>query len=385
VTRPLAALLLCAACTPDFRVVGDPLQPLDLDLTSGVPQTRVRGRTLVTPAILDTGSPVSTLSIGAGCAPNTALVLNSAAVPDRIRLAFPDLHPYCVDGDSVVGGNLLVHYEAIFAGDRCGTSALGCLQLAPHEVESTRALSSGTHPFAVLSYELLGGGSFIDVNGLTHTWPATRVPMRVCINPPQMPIDPPGIDATLMVATGREPLTFTEAYMMREGLEAGVPVRNLVLVGHTLGGSTITDPGPCAEYARAVCLNTTIPPPPDPSQPRQCHDPFKQMCEDAIFPPNDTDSRDNCADVGAYVVLDGPLDFSSIADADPYIQSARNEVRPRIADVDGLLGASLLSRLEQVRIDYQGDPSDDIDSGTRLITRCNVGDTTCQLAPRHIK
>ena len=387
--RALAALLLCAACTPDFRVVGDPLQPLDLDLSSGVPQTRMRGRTLVTPAILDTGSPVSTLSNAAGCAADTALVLNSAAVPDRIRLAFPDLHPYCVEGDSVVGGDLLVHYEAIFAGDRCGTPALGCLQLAPHEVESTRALSQETqpdgssHPFAALSYELLGGGSFIDASGRTRTWPATRVPLRVCINPPQTATDPPGIDATLLVATGREGLTFTDSMLERAGLAAGVPIQELVLMGHTLGGANITDPGPCAEFSRAICLNT-LPPPPN-NQVRQCNDQLKQGCENAIFPPNDTDSLNNCSDVGAYVILDGPLDVSRIADEDPYIQSARNEVRPRIADIDGLLGSSVLSRLEQVRIDYQGNSSDDVDSGTRVITRCKTNDTTCHLAPRHPK
>src|SRR5262249_3483853 len=147
-----------------------------------------------------------------------------------------------VDGDTVVGGDLLSHYEAIFAGDRCGNmGALNCLQLAPQEVESTLALGQESLPFAVLSFRLLGGGSFTDASGRVRTWPATPVPLRVGINPPQNPGDPLGIDATLLVATGREPLTFTENMATRVGLDMGMPIRQLVLVGHTLGGS-IGDP-----------------------------------------------------------------------------------------------------------------------------------------------
>ena len=385
--RAAAALLLLAACTPDFRVVGDPMQPLDLDLSTGVPQTRIRGRTMIAAATVDTGSPVSTLSNLAGCGPDTAMVLNSAAVPDRVRLAFPDLHPYCVDGESVLGGDLLVHYEAIFAGDRCGASALGCLQLAPHEVESTLALSqerakpivdaSGQlihhpgWPFAVISFRLLGGGTFVDSSGRTLSWPATRVPLRVCINPPQKTGDPPGVDATLLVATGREPLQLTASAKARIGTDV---FDHLVLMGQTMGGS-IQDPGPCGEFTRALCL--------DAINPRDNRDARQLACEKSVL--TDPDSLDNTADVGAWVMLDGPMMAQTLADDDPYIQAARNEVRPRIADVDGVIGAQILARLEQVRIDYQGDPGDDIDSSTRFITRCKLGDPTCHLSARHGK
>src|SRR5215813_10809183 len=93
------ALLVLGAlgCTPDFRVVGNPAQPLVLDLSSGVPTTRVRGTGAVVPAVVDTGSPVSSLSNGAGCQPNTALVLDSVTNFDQVQLAFPDLHPFCLD------------------------------------------------------------------------------------------------------------------------------------------------------------------------------------------------------------------------------------------------------------------------------------------------
>ena len=390
--RVWAVALLCAACAPDFRVVGDPLQPLDLDMTTFVPTTRVRGSAAVVPAVVDSGAPVSTLSFAAGCQTETALVLNSASSPDLVRLAFPDLHPYCIDGPSVVGGNLLVNYEAIFAGDLCGnTGALNCLQLAPHEVESTSQLSDPDQiggPFAVLSFLLLGGGSFVDNFGRVRTWPATRVPMRACINPqpfdapPQPP--PVNVDATLLVATGQQPLTFATSFVALNGLVPGEPIRQLVLMGHTLGGS-VADPGPCAEYLRALCINAI-----DANMmlSDQVKTDMKAVCEQKTF-PNDTDSQNNSADVGAYVVFDEPLDFSKIPDDDPYILGARDEVRPRIAGIDGLLGAAVLNQLEQVRIDYRGNPNDNIDGSTRVITRClptPPGMTqTCFVAQRHIK
>jgi hypothetical protein len=381
VIRVWAVALLCAACRPDFRVVGDPLQPLDLDMTAFVPTTRARGSVAVVPAIVDTGSPVSTLSFAAGCQTETALVLNSATSPDLVRWAFPDLHPFCIDGPSVVGGNLLVNYEAIFAGDLCGnTGALNCLQLAPHEVESTSELSDSSQiggPFAVLSYLLLGGGSFVDSFGRTRTWPATRVPLRACINPPDLysKDGPVGYDATLLVATGQQKLAFAESAVPRLGLAPGVPVDRIVLVGHTLGGA-VQDPGPCGELQRIRCLGTTD----------QYLNP-SPFCDRLVL--TDPDSWDNTADRGAYVVFEGPFDFATISDDDPYLVGAQDEVRPRIAGIDGLLAADLLDRLEQVRVDYIGNTNDSIDGSTRVITRClpwPIGvPPTCFVSPRRPK
>src|SRR5207249_10381176 len=115
----------------------------------------------------------------------------------------------------------------------------------------------GAEGFAVMSYLLLGGGSFVDAAGRTRTWSATRVPMRVCINPPKhySSDGPLGYDATLLVATGRQPLTVTSSALVRLGLTTSVPVDRLALVGHTLGGA-VQDPGPCGELKRTRCLES---------------------------------------------------------------------------------------------------------------------------------
>jgi hypothetical protein len=150
-----------------------------------------------------------------------------------------------------------------------------------------------------------------------------------------------------------------------------VPVNRIVLVGHTLGGA-VQDPGPCGEYKRIRCLAT--------SDKNLSPSPF---CDRLVL--TDPDSWDNTADRGAYVVLEGPIDFATIPDDDPYLVGAQDEVRPRIAGIDGLLGADLLNRLEQVRIDYRGNTNDNVDGSTRVITRCKGGDTLCTVSARQPK
>src|SRR5262249_19564787 len=152
-------------------------------------------------------------------------------------------------------------------------------------------------------------------------------------------------------------------------------IQRLAFVGHTLGGS-VQDPGACGELQRARCLNAINPKLSDDQK-----TPLKLDCERAVL--TDPDSRDNTADVEAYVILEGPIDVAPIADGDPYIEAARTEVQPRISDIDGFVGASILNRLEQLRIDYQGVSADDVDSGTRFITRCKAADGTCMLAAKH--
>src|SRR5262249_61810713 len=99
----------------------------------------------------------------------------------------------------------------------------------PQEAEAASALSQATPPFAVLSFRLLGGGTFVDASGRKHTWPATRVPLRMCINPTKdyVPGPAPGYDATLMVATGQKPLGLTETTIARIGLDMGMPIQRL--------------------------------------------------------------------------------------------------------------------------------------------------------------
>jgi hypothetical protein len=370
--------LAAASCGPDFHVLGDPSVPIDLELATGVPRTRVAGPAGVAPAVVDTGSPLSALAVPeVGCDAATMLALRSASAPDRLRLGLPDLHPACLaTGSSVVGGDLLARFETVFAGDLMGCpDPLGCLQLFSQEVESTRQLAQ--RGYAVLPFLLLGGGKRIDERGRTLTYTATRVPLRACLDPPatwsaSTPAAALGLDATLLVATGVAPLVLSAASSTRMGRPPagpGAPITlpggdaatataigptlaRLALVGQTLSQSR--DPGACADLQRSRCLNQSPPPP-------------AGFCDALVLPE---DARDNDSDAEPYVMFEGPLDVAILADDVPYVVAAREEVRPRLADVDGLLGATLLRRLLELRIDYPGVPGDDLDSGPKVIARC---------------
>jgi hypothetical protein len=389
VSLPLAL----AACTPDFRVVGDPAVAVDLNVATGGPRALIGASDAIVPAPLDTGSPLSVLGSDASCGPGAPVVVRSAAVPDRVRLIFPDLNPACAaEGGSILGGDLLARYEVVFPAQRsalCPT-LLGCIQLFANEIQSTGDL--GGEGYAVLPFRLLGGGSYADDRGRVLRYSASRVPLRVCVNPPALydPTTAPdalGRDVTLLLATGVPPLTLGTAAADRVGLSpqpGGIPISltlpgaadattaipiqplaRLALVGQTLTGDA--DPGPCAELQRARCL--ALP---------HSH----TSCDELVL---HGDPVDNDTDAEPFVILEGPLPLVNIPDETPYLQGARAEVRPRIADVDGTIGGGVLSRLDEMRIDYLGVTADDVDSGPRLIVRCPAPEPSCILQIRHPK
>ena len=401
--HPSACALLgaLAGCTPDFRVQGNPTIPLDLDLSTGVPTTRMAGSMGLATATLDTGSPLSGLGMSWGCSEATAMELHSAAAPDRVRWVFLDEHPVCVAGDSaVVGGDLLARYEVIFASDLSDpglgcSQPLGCVQLLPGEIEPTRDL--GCEGYVTISFRLLGGGTYLDARGRKVDYLPTRVPLRVCVDPPLDYVrdcgrqgDPGcavlGRDATLLLATGVQPLVVSSTAATRLGLElSGAPPTTLALPGSPAPGVTATptvaidriaivgqtvgdrDPGPCFELQRSRCLAQM--------------DRNQGLCNQLLV---GTDNADNTSDAEGYIVLLDPTPAVTIADETPYLQSARDEVRPRIADADGFLGTQVLTRLPALRIDYRGVSGDEIDTGPRVITRCAPGTqpNSCQAAVR---
>jgi hypothetical protein len=377
-----------AACSPDFRVIGDPTVPIDLDVSTGSPHTRLGGTTGVVTAVFDTGSPLSTLANAAGCTPTTPLEIHNAGDLDRLRLTFLDQHPLCGTGDSVLGGDLLARYELVFPAARCATR-LGCFELLPGEIEPTVALAA--EGYATLSFHLLppSGATQLDPALGVVQYPATRVPIRACINPPAA-FDPAatdlGLSANLLLATGIAPLVLGDSARNRLGLALAdppdapaltlpgsdahvttmkvTPIDRMALIGQTVVGTA--NPGPCGELQRARCLLAGA---------------SLKTCNRPLLP---SDEIDNDSDREPFVMLAGPIASVVIADDTPYLQAARNDVRPRVPDADGFLGAEILGRLREVRVDYLGVAGDSVDPGPRMIVQCDPTDSSCVTSPRHV-
>jgi hypothetical protein len=375
-------------------VLGDPTVPVPLDPTAGVAGTLLSGGGAPQPGVLDTGSVLSALPATPDCTPATALQVHSTS-DGAARLAFLDLHPLCVANASIFGGDALSRFELVLAGDRC-QRALGCFQLLTSEVESTRALSA--EGFAVISFHLLGGTKYRAPDGRENMTAATRVPLRVCWNPPPEDAEVVtacrlfgtpacaglGQDVTLLFATGVAPLVLTESARARIGQpfdSTAAPIQlvlpgtdpvpaqpltaltRLAVVGQTVTGSQ--DPGACGELQRSRCLRHEV----DPT-----------ACDGLTVRKDSGDNSDS--DAEAYLLLADPLPAFGIPDGMPYIESAREDVQPTLADIDGLFGAEAIDRLLEARVAYQGVSGDSVDQGPRVIGRCPAGALGCAACTR---
>jgi hypothetical protein len=74
----------------------------------------------------------------------------------------------------------------------------------------------------------------------------------------------------------------------------------------------------------------------------------------------------------AYIELTEPLDLYLVDDAVPILVEANNDVRPRLSDIEGVIGSELLKRLE-AQIDYPN---------RRIIAHCAPGTSGCTTYPR---
>jgi hypothetical protein len=75
----------------------------------------------------------------------------------------------------------------------------------------------------------------------------------------------------------------------------------------------------------------------------------------------------------ASVELILPIDVAVVADTDPTLQAIRAELRPAVADIDGLLGLNAFTPLV-VDVDYPNN---------RLVVRCwSPLDPTCRVRPQ---
>jgi hypothetical protein len=310
-----------------------------------------------------------------------------------LRMILPSLGPAGQSEryDGILGGDLLRKYSVRLVYDKDTTCALPWRDsgFAPPSIKFSAALSDsdeelGADGFAVIDYRLAGGGTAM-VDDRELQFGATRVAVGVCVEPdpywpdaePVMTVDctnleaqlealipVTGVDAFGLIATGTQPLVFTESFyeilsgQMGPGWPAGGETATTIdLPEGTVGAAVVqltrvalvgdrhNNRGPCAELALRRRIDLAL---------RHCP----------------TRVRSEVAKRGASVLevdtqrftgsLQASLPAYRIPDSTMMMSGLQAEVSTQIPGIDLLVGAALLRHFE-MWIDYPD---------SRLVMRC---------------
>lgn len=400
-------LVVAVACTDDPNNGIDPF-PVRVSLDAGPvligaisdPDILDAG-TEAPQLVVDTLSPITVLDAfgitGALPTPRRRRVTltlfglddNSAPTVPRVRFsnvsAF-ELHP-CANGDVEVDctvgfGGQTAEVAGILGFDVLGRSSVrfdfldGTIRFFPDAAGSDA--DRGRACDAVFSSPYAGGGTLI-IAGSEATYAARRPTVGACMNAPALSnIADEGVDALLLVSTalGMSVLS-TSAYERYRravpdapsiaSLPEGVlhrttgpqPVKIAVIDAVTLVGDESDERGPCRElYANKVMKAGGCDS--DEAGPNAASD-----C------PCSARSQNRFCRTAAATVLTKPIRFAILDDADPVLQSLRDELRPEFPEVDGILGVEPLMPL-RVELDYPN---------SRILMRC-LDPMVCQTRPK---
>jgi hypothetical protein len=382
--RRLLALAGLAACTTSLDAI-DPY-PIAIDLDAGVPLLLARSPDLdpgggLRRVVLDTASPLTIFDVGAGGVGRRRVTfeLVRAGVPAVPRARFSSVQsllsavgavgegtPRPVGG--VVGADALSRFALRIA------PALAQIRFFP-DVAGDDATQANAC-LASFSTPLAGGGSFV-VGNDTASFLPTRIVLSVCLAPDG---GDSGHDTLLVLATGVRPIVLSRStYEALAGSAAGLPTTTLFLPGDTSGGTVarlatvngiaIADRadhndnsgrGACLELTASRLMTTTFCTA-DMTQPSPDGGPATCPCQNG---------KAACA-VGASVEIKGSVDVAIIEDTHPLLVSLRDELRPGVADVGGLIGMQALGQLT-TDVDYPGG---------RTIMRCAQPGAACIVRP----
>jgi hypothetical protein len=413
----LVVFLLVAACTsPPYTI--DPY-PLTVDTTSQVPIVRVVAPSLGDEEmrfVIDSGSPFTLVDTGDATVVRRSVEMTllrepvtagGLAVP---RATFPGIAALLTPVGQV-GMGTPTEINGVLGGDVLSRVAVR-VEAARSEVRFFPDIAGSATEHedacdAVFSSPPLGGGLFV-INGATAEFSPTRLTIGACLAP-EHPIcvqgcrdaDPEphpgcatcqyrGQDVLLVVATGVRPTVLTRSayhaalratYAEDAGPQvdeqidaeiAALPTSSLYLPGSTtprtvlmgslprlaLAGNERDEHGPCREVAASRqmadrgCTGSQLDCP----------------CPDENLACGAAPSAEVGGEVGGVM-----LEIAIVEDTDPLLQALREELRPLVADVDGLLGMDFLKSFV-VDLDYPND---------RLIFRCDdVADPRCTARPR---
>jgi hypothetical protein len=385
------ALLAAAAACENAPYVIDEF-PISIDLDAGVPILLARSSDIdgvAHAAVIDTGSPITVLDVGSGDVGRRLASLELLRHPTAtspvlgVRARFTAVNAILGTLGSV-GEGAGQKITAVVGGDVLSQVALRLdpdasqIRLFPDIAGSDEAHENSCA--AVIPFILAGGGNYLD--GVDRVrFPPTRIVVGMCANAaPDLPTCsttpclPSGQDTLLLVTTGVDwtilsrtafkkvtglddatvdalptaPVFFTSAQTPQNLHHTSIP--RYAIVGHE-GGR-----GPCTELFTRRLMT-------------------QGPCSDAMLAAQTcpcSDNQSSCA-AAATVEMSQDLEVAMIEDTDPQLQALRNELRPAVADIDGLLGMSALRSLV-TDIDYPNQRAIIVCDGAVCHTRPSVAD-----------
>lgn len=394
----VACALLLGACTVDTTLY-DPFG-IPVDVGSGA---TILGARLLQPdagtevAVLDTGSPITIFN---GPGPESTPILASVEIIGAgtgVPRARFDAVQALVTPSGSVGLGTPSPIGAVVGGDVLSLHALRVdvsasnLRIFPNVAADDTKLADAC--LGSFNTTLAGGGLY-QLGNDTVRFPASRIVLSVCLAPP-LDCDltgpcPGGADTLLLVSTAVRPIvlsrtTFERMTGMGDAEIDALPTTTLFLPGSinpggvtvhtsTVSGLAIADRGSHNDDnpARGACLEW-----------RATRIMSGDFCSDAMTKPTTSDAGVQgpptcpCANnvaacaVGPSLETRRVLDVVIVEDTDPVLQSLRDELRPTLADLSGLIGTQALASAV-VDIDYPNG---------RTVASCSSSDSTCVVRP----
>jgi hypothetical protein len=392
--RALVAVLLAglAGCENAPYTIDE--FPIYTDLDAGVPIVIMRSSDIDPDphtAVVDTSSPITVIDDGTGDVSRRLISLDvlrapTATTPAQVRARFSAVQAI-LGTLGEVGEGSGRPITGVLGGDVLSLLALRLdpassqIQLFPDIAGSTEAHENACE--SVIGFQVAGGGTY--VNGVDRVrFLPTRIVLGVCMNAdPVLPVCtdsatscvPSGADTLLLLATGVGPTILSRTAFQRVTGLAGAAIDALPTTPVFLGASATPQVlhhttvsryalvghegprGPCAELFTRRLLQ-------------------RDACPDAMVTAGTCPCADNANDcaAGSTVELSRDIDVAMIEDTDPLLQGLRDELRPAVADIDGLLGMSAFGGMV-TDLDYPDG---------RAIVRCPAGadPATCTTRPR---
>jgi len=395
--RPATLLLSCSALLVGCEKLdyeGWLNKPVPIALVQNIPLVQLSFGNTETTANVDTSSPLNVVEVaGGGAKMRGDLRLQDGEFPTVTRFVFRDLDVYDLPisrvgtGEGiairgVLGAPLLRHFAVRLT---YGTSP--ALILKDEIPDTNLDLAADCDPSTLLDPASTGvrnvcqgvfsaglfGGGLTTIGDETTELPPPRIVVPVCLAPasfdPQNPNDTgadtvSGVPAMAVLASGLGTTVISRALLERlrgagvnvtetsgatlhlpYGTESDLSTIQLSQIA-VVSDETI-DLGPCGELARRRRL---------------------LVAERQGLRDEDRDKH------GASVaLLSSPVEVVVLDDTRPLIQGLRQELSPYVADVDMVLGGSILQHFE-VDLDYPA---------ARLILQCaeHVAPTRCQVLP----
>ncbi len=380
----LGSLAVAACAPPTFEI---DQYPIGVDLDAGVPLVLASSEgidnSVAHPVIIDTASPITVLYNGSSTIARRLINIDvwRPGMDSVVRAEFLDVQAV-LGPVGLVGEGAAFSLAGVIGADSLSRVAM---RLDPANAQirffTDIAGSDEDHEDncdADFPVTLVGGGMYSIGNDTTGLG-ANRIALGVCLapDPPSclygaFPCNP-GHDTVLLLSTSVGPTVLTRsAFESTTGLaDADVdalPTTTLYLDGDTTARtvpmSSISswalaahegDRGACGEL-----INSRL------EAIGGCTASANVPCPCFVGGSTDT----TCT-AGATVEMYQPIDVVIIEDSDPYLQGLRNELRPGVADIDGLLGWKALGPLV-TDVDYPH---------SRVIFRCNDNGATCHQRP----